>query len=114
MFHHEAKWGPNYIEFILSHKWFEIVLLSGFGDFASFQSASVPPPAAQQQQAALLMGGGPPTFQPQQTIQQQQQQQPSFADFGSFQASGASGVATAQVWRCVYDQELFIVTMVLS
>ena len=118
VFHHEAvtkkpKGGPNCnIHFLLSRKLFEILHLSGFGDFASFQSASVPPPAAQQQQqqASLLMGGGgggppPPAFQPQQQVmQQQQQQQPSFADFGSFQASGAaataqaSGVATAQVW----------------
>lgn len=118
VFHHEAvtnkpKGGPNCnIHFLLSRKLFEILHLSGFGDFASFQSASVPQPAAQQQQqqASLLMGGGggggppPPAFQPQQQVMQQQQQQPSFADFGSFQASGAaataqaSGVAMAQVW----------------
>ena len=117
LFHHEAvtnkpKGGPNCnIHFVLFRKLFEILHLSGFGDFASFQSASVPPPAAQQQQqqASLLMGGGgggppPPAFQPQQQVMQQQQQQPSFADFGSFQASGAaataqaSGVAMAQVW----------------
>ena len=92
--------GIYNIKFVRSHKnCLESTTfhLSGFGDFASFQSANVPPPVApqQQQQASLLMGG--PTLQPQQTVQQQQPQQPAFADFGSFQASGAT---TAQVRVC--------------
>ena len=67
---------------------------AGFGDFASFQAAGGPPPVQQQQQQqqqqqSLLMGG--PAMQT---------QQPSFADFGSFQASGA----TSQVLYMYIDE----------
>lgn len=89
-----------------------ILHLSGFGDFASFQSGpSVPPPASQQQPqpASLLMGG--PTLQPQQQTVQQQQQQPSFADFGSFQASGAAAAQVRQPGHC---QELLILQTLLN